>query len=211
MSTENAGHSTNPSNTISLLDLIAVFLRHRWLILITTFLAAVLIVLYSLYTLRAPPDAKFNYLPNYYKPITRVRLLDEEQSSISSALSGSDLGLLATLAGTSAGGSSSAELAQALLVGNRILDDLIEEFDIIKKFNITKNPKTSSRALLWNGFETEFDAATGILTISFQSVDKVFATKILTSAVSKLEAFFDGLTLRGVLVKKQFLEEKFQK
>jgi tyrosine-protein kinase Etk/Wzc len=207
MSTENAGHSTQSSNTISLLDLIAVFLRHKWLILITTFLAAVLIVLYSFYTLRAPPDGKFNYLPNYFRPITRVRLLDEEQSSISSALSGSDLGLLATLAGTSAGGSSSAELAQTLLVGNRILDDLIEEFDIIEKLNITEYPRSSSRVLLRNGFETEFDAATGILTIGFQSVDKVFATEILTSAVGKLEAFFDELTLRGVLVKKQFLEE----
>ena len=207
MSTENAGHSTHPSNTISLLDLIAVLLRHRWLILISSFLAAALIVLYSIYTLRAPSDAKLNFLPNYYKPITQVRLIDEEQSSISSALSGSELGLLATLAGASAAGSSSADLAQALLVGNRILDDLVEEFEIIKKFDITENPKTKSRILLREAFETEFDVATGILTISFQSVDKVFATAILTSAVSRLEAFFDELTLRGVLAKKQFLEE----
>ena len=207
MSTENAGNPTHPSNTISLLDLVAVFIRRKWLILITSFLAGALIVLYSLYTLSAPADAKYNFLPNYYKPTTRVRLLDEEQSSISSALSGTDLGLLATLAGASSAASSSADLAQALLIGNRILDDLIAEFDIINKFEIIEYPKTKSRNMLREAFETEYDIATGILTISFESVDKVFATEILTSAVSKLESFFDELTIRGVLAKKQFLEE----
>lgn len=205
MSTENGG--AHSSNTISLLDLVTVFVRRKWLISISTFLAALLIVLYSIYTLRAPSDARFNYLPNYFKPTMSVRLLDEEQSSISSALSGSDLGILATLAGATSAASSSADLAQALLVGNRILDDLIEEFDIVDKFDITENPRTTSRTMLRNAFETEYDITTGILTVSFQSVDKVFATEILISAVSKLESFFDELTLRGVLAKKQFLEE----
>jgi len=195
------------ANTISLLDLVAVCVRRKWLITITTGLTAILIVLYSLYTLRMPSDARFNYLPNYFEPTTKVRILDEEQSAISSALGDSDLGLLATLAGASTNGSSNADLAQMLLLGNRILDDLIEEFDIIERHGIVQYPKNSSRTLLREAFETEFDSATGVLKISFKSVDKYFATEILSSAVEKLEAFFDELTLRKVLEKKQILEE----
>ncbi len=204
----DSSNNNTQANTISLLDLIAVCVRRRWLIVVTTGFAAILIVLYSLYTLRAAPDAPFNYLPNYFEPATQIRILEEEQSSISSILRDSgDLGILATLAGASGNGSSNADLAQKLLVGKRILDDLVEEFDILQRFEIVEDPKTNSRTLLREAFDTEFDPATGILTISFSSVDRYFATEILTSAVEKLEDFFDELTLRKVLEKKQLLEE----
>lgn len=208
------GDNTNgnqSANTISLLDLVVVCVRSKWLIIITTALAAVLIVLYSLYSLRVPSDAPLNFLPNYFEPATKVRILDQEQSSISSILGdSSELGLLATIAGASVDGSSNADLAQALLLGNRILDELIEEFDILQRFGIVEDPRTNSRALLRESFETEFDPATGILTINFKSVDKYFATEILTSAVEKLEAFFDELTLKKVLEKKRLLSESIE-
>ena len=206
MDTGKTAQSSQPQSTISLLDLISVLVKRRWLIFICTTVAAVLVVLYSLYTLRAPADARFNKLPNYYIPVVKVRLLDEESSSISSALSGSDLGFLASLAGGTAG-SSSADLAQALLSGNQLLDELVEEFEIIDRFQIQKNPKTNSRGMLREAFEPEFDASTGILTLGFKSVDKVFAAEILTSAVDKLEKRFDELTMESVLEKKRFLEE----
>jgi capsule polysaccharide export protein KpsE/RkpR len=201
MSTEKA------PTTISLLDLISVLVKRKWLIFITTVLAAVLIVLYSLYTLRAPADARFNFLPNFYRPTVKVRLVSEDKSSISSLLGGSDLGILASIAGAPSGGSSSADLAQALIAGNRIVDELVEEFDIIERFGIEEHPRTNSRLVVTSALDTEYNAATGILTISFEHVDKVFATEILTSAVSKLESFFDELTMKGVIEKKHFLEE----
>lgn len=197
----------NAPNTISLLDLISVLIKRKWFIFFSTLFAAVFIVLYSIYTLRVPSDARFNYLPNYYKPTVKIRLLNEDQSSVSSLFGGSDLGLLASLAGASTGGSSNADLAQALLVGNRIMDELVLEFDILNRFNIVENPRTSSRAILRESFEMEFSASTGILTVSFQNVDKVFATELLTSAVSKLETVFDELTMRGIIEKKLFLED----
>ena len=198
----------NPTpNTISLLDLIAVLVKRRWFIVISSFLAGVFIVLYSMYTLRAPADARFNYLPNYYKPNVRIRLLSDDQSSISSVFGGGDLGLLASIAGASGGGSSNAELAQTLIVSHRVLDELIAEFDIIGRYNITENPRTVSREALKSAFEMEYAASTGILTISYESADKVFATEILTSAVVKLESLFDELTMKGILEKKRFLAE----
>ncbi len=198
----------NPTaNTISLLDLIAVLVKRKWFILLSTCLAGVLIVMYSMYTLRAPSDARFNYLPNYFKPAVKIRLLSDEQGSISSMFGGGDLGILASIAGASGGGSSNAELAQTLIVGNRILDALIVEFNIIERYGIVENPRTSSRAALKEAFQTEFSASTGILTVSFENVDKVFATEILTRAVVKLESLFDELTMKGVLEKKRFLEE----
>ena len=207
MGTDVSESNSQRTNTISLLDLIAVLVKRRWLIIITTVVAAILIALYSIYTIRAPVDAKFNLLPTFYRPVVKIRLIDHEQSNISSMLSGSDIGLLASLAGGSVGGSSSADLAQALLVGNKILDGLVEDFDIISRLDIQKNPRTSSRKFLLDAFESFFDGATGILTISFENEDKVFATKILSSAVERLELLFDEMTMEGVLEKKFFLEE----
>jgi tyrosine-protein kinase Etk/Wzc len=204
----NLMSAENPTpNTISLLDLIAVLVKRRWFIVVSSFLAGLFVVLYSLYTLRAPSDARFNYLPNYYKPNVRIRLLSDDQSSISSILGGSNLGFLANIAGASAGGSSNAELAQTLIVSHRVLDELIAEFNIVERYGIDENPRTASREALKSGFEMEFAASTGILTISYESGDRVFATEILTSAVMKLESLFDELTMKGILEKKRFLAE----
>ena len=206
MSTSIPENRPTQSNTISLLDLIAVLAKRKWLIVITTAAAAVFIVLYSIYTIRAAPGAPFNKLPNVYRPQVKVRLQDQEGSSVSSLFSGGELGILASLAGGLSSGSSSAELALELLTGNQILDELIEEFNIIRRFGIDKNPKTSARMALTSAFDAEFSATTGIMTVTFGDTDKVFATEILTSAINKLENLFDSLTLRNIDEKKQSLE-----
>lgn len=207
MSTPTSEKPVRPDNTISLLDLIAVIAKRRWLIFISTGVSAVVILFYSIFTIRAAPDARFNLLPNVYQPQVKVRLQDQEGSSISNLFSGTDIGILANLAGGLSGGSSSADLAQELLTGKQILDELIEEFDIIRRFGIERFPKTNSRKLLSSSFKTEFSTTTGIMTVAFESTDKVFATEILTAAIQKLEDLFDGLTLKNIDEKKLFLED----
>ncbi len=198
---------TNGGNTISLLDLLTVLVRHRWFVVLSTFLGALLIVAYSLYSIKAPPDAPLNWLPNVYRPTVQVRLQDTQGQSLSSFLSNSDLGLLANLAGGDIAGPSSADLAQELLVGNTILDALAEEFDLVSLLGITENPKSTTREFLRSAFDTTFDSSTGILTIGFVHTDPVFATAVLNSALSKLEQRFESLTLSSVTVKKEILEQ----
>ena len=198
---------TQDKDSISILDLFAVLIRHRWFIVLSTFVAALLVVAYSIYSLKVPPDAPLNKIPNVYKPFVEVRLQDTQGQSISSLLSNSDIGLLANLAGGSVASPSSADLAQKLLVGKSLLDELADEFNLVERLEITENPKTKTRRFLAEGFETDFSATTGILTISFEHTDKVFATEIINSALLKLEDRFKELTLISVSAKKEFLEQ----
>lgn len=196
--------------TISLLDLLAVLVRHRWLIILSTFVAGLFIVVYSIYSIKAPADAPLNLLPNLYKPTVQVRLQDSQGQSLSSFLSNSDLGLLANLTGSDVGGSSNADLAQELLTGKTLLDELAEEFDLIAMLEVTEAPKSTTRAFLSDAFETSFDANTGILTIGFEHTDREFATAVLNSALLKLEGRFKTLTLASVNEKKQILEQSIE-
>jgi capsule polysaccharide export protein KpsE/RkpR len=198
---------TARGNTISLLDLVMVLVRHRWFIILSTFVAAILILAYSIYSIKVPPDAPLNWLPNVYRPTVQVRLQDTQSQSLSSFISNSDLGFLANLAGGDSGGPSSADLAQELLIGNTLLEELAGEFNLVERLEITENPISSTRKFLKGSFESNFDASTGILTIGFENTDRLFATDVLNSALAKLEARFKSLTLSSVTIKKQILEQ----
>lgn len=184
-------------DTVSLLDLIGVIARRWKLIFFTSFFAAVGIVLLSLYTLRLPPDSPYNPLPNVYKPQALILLQDAPSGGLSSTLAGTDLGALAGLVGISGGGGggqASAALAQELLRQKEILDSVVDEFEVLKRFAGSDHPSTAARNALRQALETEFDSASGIMTVSFSHIDPVFATEVLQRMLELLEIRFKALT-----------------
>lgn len=194
--------------TISLLDLVIVLVKHRRFIILTTILGMIGIVAFSIYTLRMPPDSPFNPLPNVYEPRVEVLLQDSQSSGFGSNLSG-EMSLLAGLAGMNLGSSSSsADLAQWLLKGNTIVDQVAEEFGLLEKFSAEAYPRTAARAALLEALTTEFDTATGILKITFENIDPVFATEILNRFLELLEERFKSLTMEKIGVKRAFLEDR---
>jgi tyrosine-protein kinase Etk/Wzc len=181
---------------VTLLDLLTV-LAIRWkLIFFTTFFAAIGSVLFSIYTLRMPPDSPFNPLPNIYRPEAQILLTDpDSDGGLASSLGSSDLGLLAGLASMgSAQGEASAALARSLLEGNHIIDQIIEEFDILALYEGSDFPRTEARRAVRGAITAEFDELSGILTVSFQDIDPVFATDVLQEIVNLLEDRFTSLT-----------------
>ncbi|NOY08670.1 MAG: hypothetical protein GXP33_07490 [Spirochaetes bacterium] len=201
---------TAEEDTISLLDLFAVLVKRRRLIIWSTLIAALFIVSFSILTIKLPPDSRWNYLPNIYKPKVEVLVKAGSQSgsAISSILSSSGLSSLAGLLGASTGTNSSAELAQALLKGNTIKDQIAEEFNFKKRYNITKYPRTTERKIINSALDAEYDPKSNILEISYKSIDPVFATKVVNRIVELLDKRFKDLTLEKVRQKKKFLEER---
>ena len=195
---------------ISLMDLVAVIAKRWKFIFFSTLIAAVLIFSYSVYTKKAAPDAPFNKLPNIYKPEVIVRLQESNNSSstLQNILSSSDLGGLSGLIGASASGSTNADLAQALIKGNTIADQIAEEFDFIGVFGIEKFPISSCRQAYKESLVADYDSATGFLTIGFEHTDPVFATDVVNRSLELLEERFRGLTMENIIVKKAFLEER---
>lgn len=206
------GHDVPRDDTVSLLDLIAVIARRWKLIFFTTFFAAIGIVLFSLYTLRLPADSPYNPLPNIYRPEAQILLTDPDSGGgIGGALGGSDLGLLAGLASVGGGqGESSAALAQRLLVGNTLIDQIRDEFNLDERFADAEFPKTTARRAVRENLETVFDDSSGILTVSFADIDPAFATDVLQRVVTLLESGFTALTRDDARARTQAIELQLQ-
>ncbi len=203
---------TTEEDTISLLDLIAVLVKRRKLIIGMTLIGAILILGLSVLSLKLPPDSKWNKLPNIYKPEVKVLVKGTSGgSSLSQMLSSNSLGALAGIIGIAGGSNSSAELAMALLEGNTIKDQIAKEFNFKERFNIEKYPKTTARKIINKSIEKEYDNKTNILTIGYKDIDPIFATRVLNRILELLEKRFKDLTLEKVRIKKQFLEERLDK
>ena len=88
-------------STISLVDLLVVLYKRKWLILSVTLVAAALVLVVNLVGKYLPPDSPWNWLPDVYQPRAEILVKCEQQGagSISSLLSSGDFSSLASLLG----------------------------------------------------------------------------------------------------------------
>ena len=177
---------------ISLIDLFAVLLHWKWLITIITGIACVAVVIVSIISLKLPPDKSF--MPNKYTPRAQMLINNKDSSggSLSSMLSSSGLGSLASLAGVnvSGGGLSYSSLASYLVNSNTIQDAVVQKFDLIKRYEIKKYPIASSRKALKKNLSASFDDKTGVFSVSFTDRDPAFAQSVVNYVVDLLEQRF---------------------
>lgn len=177
---------------ISLIDLFAVLLHWKWLITIITGIACVAVVIVCILSLKLPSEKSF--MPNKYTPKAQMLINNKDSggSSLSSMLSSSGLGSLASLAGVnvSGGGVSYSSLASYLVSSNTIQDAVIQKYDLVERYKIKKSPITSSRKALAKVLSASYDDKTGVFTISFTDRDPVFAQSVVNFVVDLLEKRF---------------------
>ncbi|MBI5206397.1 MAG: lipopolysaccharide biosynthesis protein, partial [Candidatus Firestonebacteria bacterium] len=104
-------------NEISLIELLAVIVKHRWVIICITFLVSAVVAVYSL------------TLPNIYKATAKILPPGKESSNIS-AIAAQLPGGLASLAGGALGIKDTGELYISMLRSRSITDKIIEKFDL---------------------------------------------------------------------------------
>lgn len=191
---------------ISLIDLFAVLWRYKWMIITITGIAAVLVVVLSVISLVLPPEKSF--LPNKYTPQAQMLINDAESSSggISAAINASGLGGLASMAGISNGGSSYSALAGYMVHSNSFLDEIVDKFNLIERYEIEKSPRTNSRKALREVFGSSFDEDTGVFTIYFTDIDPEFAREVVNYAVNLLEQRFTDMGIDKNKLTKENLE-----
>jgi len=196
--------------TISLLDILSVLVKRRRLIVLFTLVVTLVAVGYFFLSTKLPVDSPLNKMPNVYKPTVKV-LLGEASSRSGgtlSSLSSSNLTSLAALAGLSgSSGGTSADLAQALLKGKTIQDQIADEFGFKERYRIERDPKTSARSVVARSLAAKYDTKSKILEISYKDTDKEFATQVVNRTVELLESNFRSLTQEKLLKKKEYLEE----
>jgi uncharacterized protein involved in exopolysaccharide biosynthesis len=189
---------------ISLIDLFAVLWHRRKMIIAITLLAAIGVVTYSIISLKLPPGKSF--LPNYYTP-TALMLINNSSSGggLSSMLGG--MGGLASFAGINLPtGSSFSTLALYLIKTNSLLDAIVDEFDLINRYKIEKFPRTSSRNIIKNGLRADYDNKSGVFSISFTSIDPIFAKDVVDCCTSFLANRFNELGIDKNKIEKENLE-----
>lgn len=193
---------------ISLIDLFAVLWKYKFLIISVTIIAMIAVLIYSIVSISLPPEK--SYLPNKYTAQAQMLINNDSSSSggLSSMLSSSGLGSLASMAGlnVSGGASSNSALAGYLVHSNSVLDDIAQKFDIIDRYKIIEYEKSSSREALKGVLSSSFDDETGIFSVSFTDIDPVFARDVVNYVVNLLEKRFLDMGIDKNRLTKENLE-----
>lgn len=201
------GERRYEEDEISLIDLVAVLWKHRWLIICITLIAAASVVAYSIYTLKMPPER--SPMPNQYTAEALVMVNGPDRGGgLQSAISQSGLGGLANIAGVSAGGQSFGQLAVVLLEGKTTLDTIADEFDIAERYEITEDVRANSRKAIRSHASFQFESETGTLTISYESIDPEFSRDVANRFVEILQNRFEFINTGQASRRRDLLEEK---
>lgn len=197
----------NIDDEISLIDLVVILWKRKIVIFIIVTLAIVFIVSYSILSLLLPTEKSF--LPNKYTPQSHMLINDSKSSAgaLSSMLSSSGMGGLASLAGISAsGGQTYSSLAVYLVKTNSFLDTIIEKFNLVERYEIEKHPKTATREALTELLTADFNDESGVFSISFTDIDPVFAQSVVNFATKQLEKRFEEIGVDKNKLQKENLE-----
>lgn len=208
---ENPGIQNEKDDEISLIDLFAVLLKYKFLIIGITGVAMLVAVVISIISLKLSPEKSF--LPNKYTPKAQMLINDDSSSGgLSSMISSSGLGSLASLAGVNVGGggSSNSALAGYLVGSNTIQDAVVDKFNLVERYKIKKSPRASSREALKKVLTSNFDTDTGVFTISFTDIDPEFAREVVNYVVDLLEERFNELGIDQNKLQEANLKENIQ-
>jgi len=189
---------------ISLIDLFAVLWRRKIMIIVITLVAMIGVVIFSIITIVLPPE--ISPLPNLYTP--RALMLIDDSASPGGAIPA--MGGLAAVAGFGGirTGATYSDLAVFLFGTHSLLDSVINEFELIERFEIDRDrsPRAESRDALRRLLRASFDDRSGVLTVSFTDRDPAFARDVVNFTVMYLENRFDMLGLDRNRIERENLE-----
>jgi uncharacterized protein involved in exopolysaccharide biosynthesis len=205
---DNTTNDNTDDDEISLIDLFAVLLHYKKMIIGITVFAAVAAVTFALISRALPVD--ISPLPNKYTPeaIMLINNSSSQAGGLGSMLSSSGLGGLASLAGVNVPGASSySDLATYLATSNMVLDAVAKKFDIVHRYKIKKFPVSAARKLLKGKIKAKYDEKSRVFTIDCTDTDPAFARDIVNFVVDDIEGLFTSLGLDKDKLEKENLEK----
>ena len=180
-------------DTISLVDLLLVFARHKWKITIVPFLVGCITAAYSL------------IVPEIYTASTTLIPSDRKQSSAMSMLS--QLGPLAGMAGVGFGGGSDTEVLMTMLKSRRVQDQIITKHQLTKSKNGDLSMEQARKGLS-GATAASLGRKDGVITISVEDESPEKAAKIANDYVTELERLSRELVLTVASQRRAFLEKQ---
>ena len=181
----------------------SILLKYKKLIIITTAITAVSIIVFSIISLKLPPEE--SPLPNIYRAYAVI--IFQEGSGGAAGMSS----MLSAFGVESSGGTTdSSQLALQVLRSRPFLDQVVKEFNIIENLKFQKAIKTKSRNFIINNSEYIYDLISGTILISFSNIDPALAADIVNYEVRLLEEWFlnEGVNIQSKQL--SMMEEKLK-
>ncbi len=180
---------------ISLLDLLTVLGEYKKFIFGMSLVFAIVAALISL------------FLPPIYTAKTLFIPPQQQSSSASSMLS--SLGGLAGLAGGVVGIKSPDEMYIALLKSDSALNQLIQEYDLQRRYE--SKTLMDTRKVLLNRVRVVSDKKSGLISVEIDDFDPTFAANLANSFVTELSSLTDRLAFTDAQQRRVFFENQLVK
>ena len=207
MADQRSYEKTTEERTLleGIVDYLSILLSYKWLLIFITMIAVVWAVLFSIISRALPPE--ISPFPNVYESHAVLLMEQKESSDLSFLFASFGLGSPDGSGGFSPG-FDYAKLAIRILQSPAILDALVDEFDIVERYNIRESVKTFSRQAIMERSEFNYDRSTGTIAVSFESIDPVFSKNMSMRMVQLLDQWFSTRGGSTRLKQKEALEQK---
>lgn len=188
------------------LHFLAILLKYRWLVIIVTLVGALGSVAFSIVSIVLPPEK--SPLPNRYTANATLFV----QKGMGENLSSSILAALGmqTAPTDTPGGFETGSLLVSVLKSRTLLDKVIEEFDLAKRYGYDAELKSKVREALLKKSDFAYTRSTATVSISFEDIDPVVARDVTNRMVSLLNEWYLQNIGSTSLRQKQLLEEKLK-
>jgi len=173
---------------ISLLDLLQVVVENLRLLVIGPLLAGLVALSFT-----------FMVTPTF-TATTKFMPPQQQQSSAAAMLAG-----LGALAGAATGLKNPNDQFLAFLQSESIANALIDNFDLMARFE--SEYKVDARNTLWELSKIS-SAKDGLITVTFDDTDPVFAAQVANAYVSELGKMLNRLALTEAQNRRQFFEKQ---
>lgn len=186
-----------------LLYYLAVSIKYRRFIATVTAAVAACAAAFCALSLLLPPER--SPLPNVYAAQANILIQPNGQADLAQSILG---GLGYEQGAGFSSGFDNGDLVLEVLNSRKIIDRVIEEFDMVARYRLTGNVKGKSRKIFLGKSAFDYSRNTGSLKISYEDIDPVFSQRVVNRLVALLDEWFN--LNRGLAKEKQktLLEEK---
>lgn len=184
---------------------VSILLKYKWLIGVITGLAAMGVILFSIITIVLPPQ--ISPLPNKYNAQAVLLVQGTPSGGLDSVIAALGLALPEQAGGPTAA-PDYGQIALMVLNSKIIVDQLIEEFDIVRRYRLREGDRTSARNAVLMGAAFNYAKSSGVLTVSYEAVDPSYARDMANRMVELLNEWFVSKGGTSKLKQKNLLEQK---
>ena len=188
-----------------LLYYISIIYRYRKIVLIITCCSMVLSLVFCGLSLLLPPEK--SPLPNVYAAQANILIQPNSQADLAQSIL---VGLGYDQAASSQIGIDNAELVMEVLHSRKLLDKIIDEFDMAARYRITANVRGKTREAVLKRATFAYSRLTGSLKISYEDIDPEFSQRVVNRMVSLLDEWFRQNMGQAKAKQEEMLAEKLE-